>query len=684
MAYADGKEILFSPIINIGEGDFSNSSSIIDVETLPTEDIQEGVFYRIPKFTEPTADIYIADGDNSGITCLTLQEYGQKIGVPINVHIYRVDAVPAQMTISTESASSITVHAYVLPSGIVWINTSEGTLQTAITLGQYLALPDGGAVTDISKVTTPAIYTVLIDAEVCGYNYYLYENGKWVEYSRGSSSGGIIEVDSLPIENIQEGVFYKVYKEPIAEIYIAGIDESERICFTLEDYAALLGVTFQVITHIVDELPEAMNASILGDSSILLHAYILKSTGFVYASIDGTRENAITAGEYLAIPNGGWSEDATEETEMALYTVLEEDSYFIYENGTWKHYTSVPSLQAKKITNNGFYMPDEGYDGFSFVNVDVPEPRLHSDYTFFKNGTYYPEAGYNGFASVSFANRTLSEVVNKNITELTPEDLGDITRIGSYAFYHCFNLTSVNLPDCVQVIDEAAFERCSKLGSVNLPDCVQVIGTSAFSQCYALANINIPNGVLGIGAKAFYACSSLISVDIPDSVDDIGDDAFYGCENVIVKENNIHYVDKWVVGCDASATSLNFKTNTVGIADYAFKNGKNLTSAVISDSIKYIGENAFHACSSLTSVTIGKSVKDLRQHAFSSCKKLTSIVIPDSVTYLGYCVIGNCDNLTDIYYNGTKSQWNAIKKSEFWNQGLSNYTIHCTDGDITA
>ena len=32
---------------------------------------------------------------------------------------------------------------------------------------------------------------------------------------------------------------------------------------------------------------------------------------------------------------------------------------------------------------------------------------------------------------------------------------------------------------------------------------------------------------------------------------------------------------------------------------------------------------------------------------------------------------------------GTKAQWKAIKKGYDWNYDSGNYTVHCTDGDIS-
>ncbi|MBP0989699.1 MAG: leucine-rich repeat domain-containing protein [Oscillospiraceae bacterium] len=95
-----------------------------------------------------------------------------------------------------------------------------------------------------------------------------------------------------------------------------------------------------------------------------------------------------------------------------------------------------------------------------------------------------------------------------------------------------------------------------------------------------------------------------------------------------------------------------------------------------------IGMWAFSYCSGLTSVTIPDNVTSIGSYAFNGCSGLTSVTIPDSVTSIGYHAFRGCSDLTSITYKGTKAQWNAISKGEYWNYKTGNYTIHCTDGDI--
>lgn len=51
-----------------------------------------------------------------------------------------------------------------------------------------------------------------------------------------------------------------------------------------------------------------------------------------------------------------------------------------------------------------------------------------------------------------------------------------------------------------------------------------------------------------------------------------------------------------------SNTLITIKEDTVGIADFAFRNYENLTSIIIPSSITNIGESAFEYCSGLKTV----------------------------------------------------------------------------------
>jgi DNA polymerase III epsilon subunit-like protein len=79
------------------------------------------------------------------------------------------------------------------------------------------------------------------------------------------------------------------------------------------------------------------------------------------------------------------------------------------------------------------------------------------------------------------------------------------------------------------------------------------------------------------------------------------------------------------------------------IANCAFEDSK-VTSLVISDSVKIIGDCAFSGCSGMTSITIGNGVTNIGNRAFYGCCGLSTIIIPNSVINIG--------NAAPIDYSG--------------------------------
>ena len=285
-----------------------------------------------------------------------------------------------------------------------------------------------------------------------------------------------------------------------------------------------------------------------------------------------------------------------------------------------------------------------------------------------------------------------------------------VTSIGDYAFYYCSGLTSIAIPNSVTSIGYRTFEDCSGLTSITFPDSVTSIGSSAFCDCTSLTSITIPDSVTTIGACAFYNCSGLTSITIPDSVTNIGGSAFGGTAWYNNQPSGLVYVGKVAYkykGAMPSNTSIVIKDGTIGIADSAFSGCTGLTSITIPDSVTSIGELAFEDCTGLTSITIPDSVTSIGNCAFSGCTGLTSITIPNSVSSIGDCTFWccsgltsvtipdnvtsiddsafyNCSGLTRINFNGTKAQWNAISKGQYWKYNVpSSCKVYCTDGTIS-
>jgi len=275
---------------------------------------------------------------------------------------------------------------------------------------------------------------------------------------------------------------------------------------------------------------------------------------------------------------------------------------------------------------------------------------------------------------------------------------GNITYIGSYAFYNCSSLESITIPDSVTSIGSSAFYYCSSLESITIPSSVTSIGDYAFYGCSSLTSITIPDSVINIYDYAFSGCSSLTSITISGSVIIIYDYAFSGCSslkdvyyggsistwntNTQGKNNDalinatIHFkcgenlswslkdgtltilgsgeMSNWTYytvpwkDYKANISSVIISGDITSISDFAFHNCSSLESITIPDSVTSIGSWAFYNCSSLTNITIPDSVTSIGDSAFCDCKSLISITIPDSVTSIGSWAFYNCSSLTSI------------------------------------
>ena len=262
-----------------------------------------------------------------------------------------------------------------------------------------------------------------------------------------------------------------------------------------------------------------------------------------------------------------------------------------------------------------------------------------------------------------------------------------VTSIGKQAFWGCSGLKSISLPDSVTAIGESAFRNCSKLTSITIPNGVTEIGDGAFYGCSGLTKVTFADGsqLTSIGYDAFRDCIGLTSISIPNGVTIINNYLFAGCSyltSVSISDSVTSIGNYAFQGC-SRLTSINLPDGVTRIGNYAFQGCSRLTSINLPDGVTRIGDYAFESCSKLASITIPAGMTTIGPNAFNNCSGLTSVTIPNSVTDISNSAFYKCTKLTDIHYQGTKAQWNAISKDSNWNSNTGDYTIHCTDGNIS-
>lgn len=159
------------------------------------------------------------------------------------------------------------------------------------------------------------------------------------------------------------------------------------------------------------------------------------------------------------------------------------------------------------------------------------------------------------------------------------------------------------------------------LKEIIIPDTVTYIDSYAFNYCLELENVVIPDSVTYIGQFAFADCDSLTSVIIP-GVEDLRGAVFSDCDN--------------------------------------------LETVVVSEGTKYLS-GTFMDCNKLTSVKLPNTLKEIGRSSFNDCNSLRKLTIPKSVTFIEQGALdtfGDNGHLTDIYYEGTKTQWEKIDNRE--------------------
>ena len=77
-----------------------------------------------------------------------------------------------------------------------------------------------------------------------------------------------------------------------------------------------------------------------------------------------------------------------------------------------------------------------------------------------------------------------------------------------------------------------------------------------------------------------------------------------------------------------------------------------------------------------------EKVNVITDYAFYYCKNLKSITIPKNIKKIESAAFRGCNNLTDVYYDGTKAEFDAIAPSGWDSFGSKNCVLHCADGDF--
>lgn len=251
----------------------------------------------------------------------------------------------------------------------------------------------------------------------------------------------------------------------------------------------------------------------------------------------------------------------------------------------------------------------------------------------------------------------LIQTVGADKKEVLAEFKEDVFGIADNVFANCAKLTSVRLPATIKAIGHYAFYNNSVLNRVIMQDnSVEVIGNSAFRYCKVLTRLTLSEGLETIGERAFADCTLLDNNGfagdsmIPSTVRSIGTEAF---KNTALwskpDASGVVYAGNWVVGYNkASLGAIALKTDTAGVADYAFYNCTSLSSVTGLSYVEHIGRGAFYGCSGLLTVVLNQNLTRIEDYTFYKCSSLVSFGMPVGLTSIGRSAFYKCERLESI------------------------------------
>lgn len=221
-----------------------------------------------------------------------------------------------------------------------------------------------------------------------------------------------------------------------------------------------------------------------------------------------------------------------------------------------------------------------------------------------------------------------------------------LKKIGNYAFQRT-SLTSVNIPDNVETIEEAAFRQIKQLQEVHLPDSLTSLGRYAFSSCSSLRTVKIPTKLKEIPWYAFDGCKSLQSVELHDSITGFGDYSFRSCD---LREITLPKSTTWIGGrAFAENTNLSKVTLNEELIDiwaYAFQNTA-IDTLNCPSTLRNIYNGAFAGCRNLSQINLNEGLTRIEVYALAN-NKATEIVLPSSLEYCSQSAFDDCDSLVTI------------------------------------
>lgn len=248
-------------------------------------------------------------------------------------------------------------------------------------------------------------------------------------------------------------------------------------------------------------------------------------------------------------------------------------------------------------------------------------------------------------------------LVDRSIEGFEPTDMANISTIGRFAFANCQNITDVEIPSNITVIESEAFTG-SSITTLRINEgCTQM--AMAFPNCINLTTVYIPES-MQFAADAFSGCNNLsdiyynstkadwqtlynngiiaaleqmITVHCTDG--DIEYNAPVG--NMVVTFSSTLHLEPLEVPVPAIITK---NLASYVISHIGYGNLDKVRTVTFPEGVESICEYFAQSCTGLNGVTFPSTLRIIQASAFAGTK-LTSIDLPASIETIGSDAFAN-------------------------------------------
>lgn len=220
---------------------------------------------------------------------------------------------------------------------------------------------------------------------------------------------------------------------------------------------------------------------------------------------------------------------------------------------------------------------------------------------------------------------TIAEIVSKQVTDVTVEDMANISKVAGGIFLGCNKLKTVSFPSTLKSIGYYSFSKCNSLQNFILPEGLEAIESYAFDSCTTLTSLKFPTTIMKIENTSFKDCENISSIDTSGlNWQCLCFENFQSTKWFKDKLSGLVTIADGQILVGTKSSSWSTFPSTIKSLTYGAFNIAGLTEVKVPDTVQWIIGNAFNGTDTVK-VDIGSGVSKMMKGTMSNPTVLTWI-----------------------------------------------------------